>query len=59
MEIDYVNEYLRARSYSVEEGPKSAKTDVITPDLISLVETGTCEPFLSEDLRDGLRVTVI
>jgi len=58
MDIDFQNENIRARKY-LESNKRAMETMAVIPDLICVVNTETYLPLLSEDLKYGLRVSVI
>ena len=55
--MDIQNENLIARLYS--EGSDEGRVEAVVPDLISVVDIESCKPILCEDLKYGLRVSVI
>jgi N-methylhydantoinase A/oxoprolinase/acetone carboxylase beta subunit/DUF917 family protein len=57
VELDFQNEFLLARF--VNNDNDDATTVASVPDLISLVDSDTCRPILTEDLLYGLRVSVL
>ncbi len=59
LKVEFMNENLIAKRYSPSTNPENPSIEAIVPDLITLLDSESCESIQTEDLRYGLRVKVV